>query len=512
MEFTDIKIGDLAETEFGKISRGLTHNFYETKEIPFSEEEKKFLTVLERLIQSKSSVTELSTLKGVADNFGEEFTEKIISIVQINGLLEKLPSKKVFGQLLINLVELISKIEFVKNKALFAETVLHNSIGLKQLAFFDLEDEFEELLVNDLNSVFVFHKEFGFCKTNIILEEKSFNNLLQKISNSVGKKFNSEYPLLDARLPDGSRVNATMSNVSPRSISLTIRKFSSTPITILDLINNNTISVDAAAFLWVMVDGFGVNPQNILIAGGTASGKTTMLDVLSNFIRLNQRVISIEDTLEISLLNRENWVALESKPSKYENVSMNDLLKNSLRMRPDRLVVGEVRGSEALTLFTAMDNGHAGVLGTLHANSAREVINKLEEAPFSVPTSMLPLLDLIVVMKRKYSKENGISRNVLEIAEVARMEKKVLLADVFEYDSAKEFLKRTDLPSHVLEKFSNQNSLTKNEVKKEIETRKIILDWMIEKKIFKPKEVLEVIQSYYFDPKKVISMVYETDI
>ncbi len=511
MEFTDIKIGELAETEFGKISRGLTHNFYEPKKIIFSEEENKFLAVLEKLIQSKISLTELSNFKGLDENFSEEFSEKIISVVQINSLLEKLPSKVVFNHLLLNLVELISKVLFIKNKVLFSETLLHNSIGLKQLSFFYLEDEFEELLVNDLNSVFIFHKEFGFCKTNLVLEEKSFLNLLQKISNSVGKKFDSENPLLDARLADGSRVNATMNNVSPRGISLTIRKFSSTPITIIDLIINNTISVDAAAFLWMMVDGFGVNPQNILIAGGTASGKTTMLDVLSNFIRLNQRVISIEDTLEISLLNRENWVALESKPSKYENVSMNDLLKNSLRMRPDRLVVGEVRGSEALTLFTAMDNGHAGVLGTLHANSAREVINKLEEAPFLVPSSMLPLVDLIVVMKRTYSKEEGISRTVLEIAEVARMEKKVLLANVFEYDQNRDLLLRTDLPSHVLEKFSNQNSLSKNEVKKEIETRKIILDWMIEKKIFKPKEVLEVIQSYYFDPKKVISMVYETE-
>ncbi len=512
MEFTDIKIEEIKETRFGIISRGLTHNFYDTKKVVFSSEEVKFLDFLVRLIQGKSSLSESINFKELPQDFSQEFTDKIISLVQINSLLEKLPSKKIFDQLLSYLLKLISDISFINDKLLFAETVLHNSIGLKQLSFFSLEDDFEELLVNDFNSVFVFHKEYGFCKTNIILDEKSFANILQRISNSVGKKFDNENPLLDARLPDGSRVNATMQNVSPRSISLTIRKFSTTPVTILDLINNNTISIEAAAFLWMMVDGFGVNPQNIIIVGGTASGKTTMLDVLSNFIRLNQRVISIEDTLEISLLNRENWVALEAKPSKYENVSMNDLLKNSLRMRPDRLVVGEVRGGEAITLFTAMDNGHAGVLGTLHANSAREAVNKLQEEPFLVPESMLPLLDIIVVMKRTYSKEEGIFRNVLEIAEIARMEKKVLLANVFEHSYIKKELIRTELPSHILEKFANQNSMSKNDIKKEIETRKIILNWMIEKNISKPKEVLEVIQSYYFNPKKVISMIYETDI
>lgn len=509
MDFNNIKLGEIKQTEFGIFYKGLSHNFYNIKKVEFSDEENDFLNKLQGIIQGHYSISILNNFKMLPDNFGELFLEKIISIIQINMLLEKLPSNKLFGELVEILVYLIKDINFIKNKNLFAKILFHNSIGLKQLSFFSLDDNFEELLVNDLDSVFVFHKELGFCKTDLIVDEKFFDNLIQKISNSVGKKFNTENPILDARLPDGSRVNATMKTISPKSTSLTIRKFSNTPITILDLIVNNSISSDAAAFLWMMVDGFGVNPQNILVVGGTASGKTTMLNVLSNFIRLNQRIVSIEDTLEISLLNKENWVALESKPSKFENVSMNDLLKNSLRMRPDRLVVGEVRGQEAITLFTAMDNGHAGVLGTLHANSAREAINKLEESPFLVPPLMLSLLDIIVVMKRIYSREEGINRLVLEIAEIARMEKKVLLANVFEFNYSKNGLLKTDLPSHILEKFANQCSMSKNDVKEEINTRKIILEWMIENKISKPKEVLEVIQSYYFDSKKVLSMLYE---
>lgn len=509
MEFNEIKISKMEENEFGIYHKGLTHNFYDLKEINILNKEQEFLKLLTDIISGKNSPSVLNNFKGLSKNFAEDFARRVISIVQINMLFEKFPSKEIFNELNKNLVSLLSNIDFIQNKDLFSKLVIHNSIGLKQLSFFYLDDDFEELLVNDLDLIFVFHKKYGFCKTNLVLEEKVFENIIQKISSSVGKKFDSENPLLDARLPDGSRVNATKNSVSPKSSSLTIRKFSITPITILDLILNKTISSDAAAFLWMMVDGFGVNPQNILIVGGTASGKTTMLDVLSNFIRLNQRVVSIEDTLEINLLSRQNWVALESKVSKYEDISMNDLLKNSMRMRPDRLIVGEVRGKEALTLFTAMDNGHAGVLGTLHANYAREAITKLEEPPFLVPTSMISLLDLIVVMKRTYSRTDGINRLVLEIAEVERMEKKVLLANIFEFNSPKGKLLKTDLPSHILEKFANQCSMSKNEIKEEINTRKLILEWMIEKKIFKPKEVLEVIQSYYFDSKKVLSMVYE---
>jgi flagellar protein FlaI len=508
MEFTDIKISEIEKTTFGVISKGVTHNFYELKEAPFSKEEKEFANLLSNIIMTESSVKGLAKYDDLAHDFEDNFREQIITIVNINRLLEKIPSKSIFNNLKNSLKELIKDLDFIKDKEFFAKYVLHNSIGLKQLSFFSLEDDFEELLVNDLSSIFVFHKKHGYCKTDVVLEEKAFENLIIKIAKSIGKDFDNQSPLLDARLPDGSRVNATMKNVSPRSTSLTIRKFSKIPITILDLIKSKTISLEASAFLWMMVDGFGINPQNILIVGGTASGKTTMLDILSNFIRLNQRIVTIEDTLEIYLLNRENHVALEAKTSKDEDISMDDLLKNSLRMRPDRIVVGEVRGKEALTLFTAMDNGHAGVLGTLHANSAREAINKLEERPFVVPGSMLPLLDLVVVMKRTYDRELGIKRNVVEISEIARMENKVLLANVFEHNRSKEELTRTDLPSHILEKFANQNSMSKNEIKKEIETRKIILKWMIEKEITKPKEVLEVIQSYYFDPKKVIDMIY----
>lgn len=507
MKFNEFKIEKIDETELGVFYKGLTHNFYDLKEINLPTKEKDFANFLEKLIQRKASFSELSIFN-LPDDFANDFRENIVSVVELNSLLEKIPSKKIFIDLLESLIRIISKTNIISNKLLFSEIVLHNSIGLKQLSFFSLEKDFEELMVNSLEEVFVFHKKFGVCKTNIILDEKKFNNILQRIAVSVGRSFDKKNPLLDAHLPDGSRVNATLETISPKGTTLTIRKFSSTPITIVDLIKNNTLSIESAAFLWMMVDGFGVNPKNILIIGGTACGKTTLLSVLSNFVRLSERVISIEDTLELDFFERDNWVAFEANHSMGEEIELDFLLKNALRMRPDRIIVGEVRGKEALTLFTAMDNGHSGCLGTIHSNNARDAINKLEERPFNVPKPQLALIDLIVVLKKNFSREKGISRSVSQIAEVSKMGEKILLANVFEKIDSQ--LVRTDLPSHIIEEFALQNSIEKNVLKKEIETRQLVLSWLVENNFSKPEDILEVIQSYYFDSEKVISTIYDS--
>jgi len=507
MDFTQLRVKQLGENAFAKIYEGLAHNFYELKDESLPEREIKLATSLQKIIQGNNALTELTNFEELPDSFADNFREDVISVVELNGLNEKIPSKSIFDSLLKDLIIMLVDVGVVSNKELFAKIVLQNSIGLKQLSFFSLDDSIEELMINGLGNIFIFHREYGMCKTNLSIEERTFENLIQRIANTIGKDFNSDNPLLDARLPDGSRVNATYNIVSPRGISLTMRKFLKTPLTILDLIEKKAITSEAAAFLWLMTEGFGVAPKNILVTGGAASGKTTFLNTLSNFIRLSDRIISIEDTLELSLLDRENWVALEAKHSDNE-ITMDSLLKNSLRMRPDRLIVGEVRGKEALTLFTAMDNGHAGCLGTIHSNNAKELIIKLQERPFEVPKTMLPLVDLIVVLQRTYSKEEGTSRKVTQITEVTRMENKVLLADVYELNQMGE-LARSNVPSHIMEVIAGDISVTKNEIKKEIETRRLILEWLIEKDVRKPLDILEFVQSYYFNSEKVLSMIYK---
>ncbi|MFA6064772.1 MAG: ATPase, T2SS/T4P/T4SS family [archaeon] len=507
MQFTEMKLKKLESTPLADIYQGLAVNFYDVKEVPFSEKEKQLALFLIKEIQKGAALKK--GFDGVSEEDLDIFVDEVVSTIQMNGYLDRLPSKKSFVELLEATIKFLSKLKFVLDKSLLAEYVLHNSIGLKQLAFFSLDDDLEELMINSPENIFVFHRKHGMCKVNISIEENILTNVIQRIALTIGREFNSKNTLLDARLPDGSRVNATLSDLSPTGATLTIRKFSATPLTILDLIENNTITSEAAAFLWLMVDGLGTNPQNILVAGGTASGKTTFLNILSNFIRLNERVVSIEDTIELSLLSRENWVALEARSSTGFEVTMDSLLKNSMRMRPDRIIVGEVRGPEALTLFTAMDTGHQGCLGTIHANNARETIVKLGERPLSVPQSMLPLLDFVVIMERHYSKEKGMQRKVTQIVELSRMEEKVLFGTLFDFDDKLGMIKRTEIGSAVFEEIARKNSLSKIELTKELSTRKIILDWMLKQGIRKPLEVLEVIESYYYNPSKVLSTVSE---
>jgi len=505
MDFTSLRIKSIYDSPTHQIFEGLSTNFYELKNKSFSDSEEKFARLLGKLILRQGSFSELDSFSLPSD-FKDEFRDKIVSSVESNDLAQKIPSTKVFVSLVESLIQLVSPLSFINDKAFFCEFVLQNALGIKQLSFFYLDRDLEELMVNGVDSVFVFHKKFGMCKVNVSIDEKALQIITSRIAFTAGREFNESHPVLDARLPDGSRVNSVMGEICPNGISLTIRKFSPTPLTILDLIESNVLSSEVASFLWLMADGFGSFQKNILVVGGTSSGKTTLLNILSNFSRLHERVVSIEDTLEISLLGRENWVALEARDSSPET-SMNSLLKNSLRMRPDRIIVGEVRGQEALTMFSAMDSGHKGCLGTIHANSARESVTKLSEKPFSVPTVMIPLVDLIVVIQRFYSKEFGIKRRITEIAEVSRMDSRVLLSNLYEYDSALDRIKRTNIPSHLFEVLSSQLSLSKNDLKKEMEIRKMILEWMIEKDLRKPLDVLEVIQTYYYNPKKVVEMI-----
>ncbi|MCX6803416.1 MAG: ATPase, T2SS/T4P/T4SS family [Candidatus Diapherotrites archaeon] len=509
MDFTDVRLKKLDSSRFAEITGGISSNFYDIKQSFLSGKEADFADILVKEIWRGSLYKKL--FEGVDEEFNDAFSDEIVSFVQLNQLNNRFASKKEYEFLFSSLVKLLSKIHFVKDTRFFAEFVLQNSIGLKQFAFFFLDDSLEELMVNSCDNVFVFHKQFGMCRVNTVFSENNVLDAIQKVAVTLGKEFSADNPLLDARLPDGCRANATLGELSPLGATLTIRKFPHVPLSIIDLIENGTITSEAAAFLWLMVDGFGTFPQNVLITGGSACGKTTILNVLSNFARLSERIVSIEDTVELSLPGRSNWVPFEARSSVAHEVSMDSLLRNAMRMRPDRIIVGEVRGSEALTFFTAMDTGHKGCLSTIHANNAREAIVKLQERPLSVPQSMLPLLDLIVVMQRRRLKSGGVERRVTQIVELSRMEDKVLFGTIFDYDNSINILKKTELVGGVLEKIGEVNSLTRLEVSSELRVRQKLLEWMFKQGIRKSMEVLEVIESYYYDRDKVLAAMKQTD-
>ena len=249
----------------------------------------------------------------------------------------------------------------------YAEWVTREMIGYGALDILTEDDLLEEIMVNGpKRPVYVYHREMRMLKTNIIFEsDEDIYAIVERIARQIGRRIDVQSPLLDATLRDGSRVNATIPPISIDGCSVTIRKFKKDPFTVLDLIKFGTINSEVAAFLWLAVEGVGgAKPGNILIAGGTGSGKTSTLNVLASFTPATERVITVEDTPELQL-PIEHVIRLLTRPPSLEGtgeVTMDMLVKNTLRMRPDRIIVGEVRDKEASTLFTAMNTGHDGAL------------------------------------------------------------------------------------------------------------------------------------------------------
>lgn len=499
-----------------QIYDGFPYKLYFVTSEKFTKEQQAFIEFLSNAIKRSYAIDEMKTVMPIehAEEFAERFNSEIVQTIEINQLLTRLPSDETYKSISNSFIKLFSEyFPEIENREAIVSSILADSIGYGLLTPFMEDDNLEEIMINGKEKpIFVFHKKYGMCRTNVVIEnENTLYRLISRIAGTVGKKFDEENPLLDARLPGGSRVNATFKSVTPFGYTLTIRKFNRNPISIVALIENRTISAELSAFLWLAVEGLRLNPVNMIISGGSTSGKTTLLNALCAFIRAEERVITIEDTLELDLGDRENWIQLEARPRilGFKEVSMNDLLKNALRMRPDRLIVGEVRGEEAQTMFVAMDTGHKGLLGTLHSNTAREMILRLRSSPMNVPINMIPLLDLAVIMFKVYTKQHGVIRRVREVAEIEHMEEKILLSNIYEWNKRKDTIEKTDVPARILDKFAEATGLTKNEIMQEIEIRQRILEWMLERKITEWHEVQSIIQQYYYDPKSVLDKVFK---
>ncbi|MFQ5887620.1 MAG: CpaF family protein, partial [Candidatus Hydrothermarchaeales archaeon] len=381
------------------------------------------------------------------------------------------------------------------------QLVVLNMIGYGQLELLLEDEKLEEIMViGTEKSVYVNHSKYGTCRTNLVFEgDEEIERILDKIASSVGKRIDRSVPLLDARLSDGSRSNATIPPISLDGPTLTIRKFKADPLTVVDLINFHTLNTEVSAFLWLIAEGFGIKPGNILVSGGSGSGKTTTLNALCSFVPTTDRIITIEDTAELQI-PLEHWVRLETRPPSVEGegeVDMDDLVKNTLRMRPDRVIVGEVRGPEARTLFTAMNTGHDGCMGTLHSNSARETITRLTNPPMSVPKIMIPALDLILMQQKIYYKGETL-RRITEIAEIAGQEgEKTTLNNIFEWDAKTDSLKPTGIPSVLKTKITKLKGIDLDGIEEEVSKRKVVMEWMVKKNINHIDEVGRVFNRYY---------------
>lgn len=323
-------------------------------------------------------------------------------------------SKEVFQRAKQHAVSVSEKIELVNT--------VYNSIRKLDVLQPLIDDKnITEIMINGHKNIFV-EKEGQVIEVKTVFEDqRKLENLIQKIVSDVNRVVNESSPIVDARLKDGSRVNVVLPPISLVGPVVTIRKFPEEAMTVEKLIKYGSITPDIAKLL----ENFVLAKYNVFISGGTGSGKTTFLNALSNFIPKDERVITIEDSAELQIKNVDNLVSLETRNANTEGkgeITIRDLIKSSLRMRPDRIVVGEVRGIEALDMLQAMNTGHDGSLSTGHANSTKDMLSRLETMVLTgvnfpiqaIRQQIASALDIIVHLGRLRDK----SRRVLEITEV----------------------------------------------------------------------------------------------
>ena len=324
----------------------------------------------------------------------------------------------------------------IKNKLI--EEIFDETVGLGPLEILLKNDEITEIMVNGPRQVYIERQGKIELSSVVFRDNAHVLNIIDRIISPLGRRCDESTPMVDARLADGSRVNAIIPPVSLVGPTITIRKFSKKPLEIGDLIKFNSISHPMASFLEACVKG----KANIMVFGGTGSGKTTLLNTLSGFIPTNERIVTIEDAAELQL-KQPHVVTLESRPVNVEGtgeISIRDLVKNALRMRPDRIVVGEVRSGEALDMLQAMNTGHDGSLTTAHANSSRDLLSRLETmvlmAGMGLPSKAIreQIASAFNIIVHQSRLRDG-SRKIVGVSEVLGMEgETIVLQDIFVFE------------------------------------------------------------------------------
>jgi flagellar protein FlaI len=368
-----------------------------------------------------------------------------------------------------------------------------------------MDDSIEDVSGNGHNvPIFLYHRAHQNIATNVVYEEDELNSFIIQMAQRSGKHISVAEPMVDATMPDGSRIQMTLgTSVTAHGSTFTIRKFSDTPITPVDLIKWGTFSSESMAYLWLCIE----NNKSLIYAGGTASGKTSSLNAVSLFIPEKAKVITLEDTRELKLPH-PNWIPSITRDSFTADergaVDMYDLLKAALRQRPEYLLVGEVRGKEALTLFQAMSTGHT-TFSTMHADSVASAIHRLENPPISVPRTMIQALDIMSIQSQTYTKGKRVRRNIklVEIVDIDPNTRNIRTNDIFVWDSESDMFIRTG-ESKALFDIKMRRGWAQGKVDQELYYRQKILEYMADNGITDFQEISDIINAYQSTPEKVL--------
>jgi len=361
--------------------------------------------------------------------------------------------------------------------------------------------------------IYIYHRNYESLKTNISFSsEEELDSFVIQLAQKCGRHISIARPLMDATMPDGSRIQACLSReVSAMGSNFTIRRFREEPLTPSHLVEFNTISAEIAAYFWLAIE----NGASAVLAGGTASGKTTSLNALCLFIPPQMKIVSIEDTREINLPH-PNWIASITREGTAESgegskVGMFDLLKAALRQRPEYILVGEIRGQEAVVLFQAMATGHT-VYSTMHADSIFSVVHRLEGDPINIPRIQLQALNIVAIqaMIRIGRKRVRRIKKVVEIVGIDPTTDDILTNEVFSWNPRKDSFDYYG-KGHVLDTVAEQRNWTDKELNEEFNRRRDVIKWMVDRGIKNYIEVGEVIAAYYKDPDSVMKRVRESE-
>ncbi len=385
--------------------------------------------------------------------------------------------------------------------------VIRDFIGYGKIDPLMKDHLIEDISADGVNiPIYVWHRMYESIPTNIIFKEESeLDSFIVRMAYLSGKNISIASPILDASLPDGSRVQLTYGKeVTKRGSTFTIRRFRVDPLTISDLIALGTISSETAAYLWYIIE----NRASVLVAGGVASGKTTMLNCLSMFIKPEMKIVSVEDTQELNLPH-ENWIpsvvrlGFGHEDKRNGGITLFDLLKAAVRQRPEYIIVGEVRGEEAYTLFQAMATGHLGMC-TLHAESVEAAMNRLESEPMNIPKPLVAMTSVVMVMSRtevdgRPARRVNTTTEVLGYdAEKGNIKTEEISAWIPKFDKFSSLKK-----SVLLERRIAKLGISEEDVKRELYRRQTVLDWMAREGVRRHTEVANVIREYYANSERV---------
>ena len=352
--------------------------------------------------------------------------------------------------------------------------------------------------------LFVYHDQYTDVETNVSYEQEELDGFVVRLAQQSGRHISIGDPVTETTLPDGSRAELALGEeVTPRGSAFTIRKYSEDPFTPATLVDYNTFDLDQMAYLWLAIE----SNKSLLFAGGTASGKTTSMNAISMFVPPRSKVLTIEDTRELTLFH-ENWLSSVTRESigEGEDITMYDLLRSALRHRPEYIIVGEVRGDEAMTLFQAMNTGHT-TYSTMHADSVQTVINRLENEPINVPRAMIQSLDILCVQTLTHVGGERVRRNRV-IAEIEGIDQRTGDLDystAFEWNPTDDDFEQRD--SVVLDEIRDERGWSRGELLRELRNRKRVLHYLTEQDVTDYRQFTAVVNEYYANPQRVVDRV-----